>query len=109
MMAEDLRLLKGQEISPGNKVGHKEKNRGSGMRPVPLGGSWEGGKVFAHWEATSLMERSGSTERELQRLRGECDTQIAAGRTERKRDLHRLCHWPVCPSLRCVSASVGKG
>lgn len=65
MMAEDLSHLKGQEISPGNKVGHKEKNRGSGMRPVPLGGSWEGGKVFAHWEATSLMERSGSTEREL--------------------------------------------
>ena len=95
--AEDLKHLKGQERSLRNQVGRQEKKRGSGTGPAHLGGSWKRGKVTALWEAPSLAGGSARTEKELQRLIGECSTRFVAGRTER--DLHGCpCHCPVHPS-----------
>ena len=37
------------------------------MRPVPVGGSCEGGKVLSPWEPPSSAGRSAGTERELER------------------------------------------
>ena len=53
------------------------------MGPVPLGGSCEKGKVPSPREPPSLAGRSARTEREIQRLRGECSSWTAAGKTER--------------------------
>ena len=63
------------------------------MGPAPLGGSCERGKVPSPWELPSPAGRSAGTERELQRLRGECSNQLTAGR--RERDQHTWS-WPPC-------------
>ena len=67
------------------------------MGPVPLGGSCERGKVPSPWEPPSPAGRSARTEREIQRLRGECSNRLAAGRAER--DQHRWS-WPPCCTLQ---------
>ena len=52
------------------------------MGPVPLGGSYEGGKVFTCSETPSLVEMG-----KLQNLRRECGSRCTEGKVERI--LHR--------------------
>ena len=54
-------------------------------------GSCERGKGPSPWESPSPAGRSGRTDRELQRLRGECSSWLTADRAER--DEHRHS-WP---------------
>lgn len=64
------------------------------MGPAPVGRSCEEGKVPSHWEPSSPAGRSAATDRELQRLGGECTSWLAAGRTERHQ--HRQSWLPCC-------------
>lgn len=83
MLAENLRLLKGQENlhATGLKKRETEKESQKGIRtsPAPLEGGCERGKIPVPWEA-SQAERLAGTEAELQSLRGECSSWWAAGR-----------------------------
>ena len=82
-LAEDIIKPKLQERSPHNQEWWKKKKKGIGMGPCTLGKSYERGKVPSPRESPSLVGTWAETERELQRLRGECSTQLAGGRTER--------------------------
>ena len=63
------------------------------MRPMPLGGNYEKGMVPSPWEPPSSSEKSAGTDRELQKLRGECTSRLVSDRAEK--DQHR---WslPTC-------------
>ena len=87
MLAENLRLLKGQEnlhATGLKKKREREKESHKGIRtsPAPLEGGCERGKIPVPWEASSQAERLAGTEAELQSLRGECSSWRAAGRAE---------------------------
>ena len=66
VLAEDLRLLKGQESLHVTRSRRRRKKNWIGWGPGPLGGSYER-KVPAPWEVPSPMGRSTETERKLER------------------------------------------
>ena len=73
----------------------KKIDKGIGMGSVPLGGSYEGGKVSTHSETPSLVglgEASEPQERERQQV---CSRQSAGNFAEISAD--------STPSLRCLS------
>ena len=59
-----------------------QKKNVTGMGHVALGGSCERGNVPPFWEAPSVAGGSARTQRELQRLGGECSGCTVAGGTE---------------------------
>ena len=77
------------------------------MGPVPLGGSSDTGKILSPWEHPSpLRDQLG----QKGSFRGECSSQIAAGRTER--DQHRGSWPPPCtpqPEIHVCWFSQGLG
>ena len=60
----------------------KEEEEENRTGPAPLGGSCQRGKVALPWEAPSPVGRAAGTERELQRLGGQRNSQFAADKTE---------------------------
>ena len=102
--AEDLTYLQGQERSLCNLVGQLERNEsGSGMRPMPLGGSWKRRKVY-----TLESPLTGGRTRQKRSTAGsEESTCSVTGRTEDDPERVRATGH-VC-SLRCASAGTGKG
>lgn len=64
------------------------------MGPVPLGGSYEGGKFPRPWEPPSRARRSPWREVKIQTLRGEHSSWLAASRTEQ--DQHKQSWSPHC-------------
>ena len=70
LKADSPHTKKLQERSPRIWVGRK-KEVGTGSRPS--GRTCERGKVPSPWEPLSLAEMSTRMERELQRLRAECN------------------------------------
>ena len=53
------------------------------MKPAPLREICERRKVPSAWEPPLLAGRSVRTKRELQKLRGKCNSWLVADRTER--------------------------
>ena len=105
MLAENLRLLKGQEnlhaTGLKKRETEKESQKGIRMSPAPLEGGCERGKIPVPWEA-SQAERLAGTEVELQSLRGECSSWWAAGRAGGERHKWSVPP-PCCPQLEvCI-------
>ena len=104
-LAEDLRILEGQEWSPHNWVGgNKKKKKKSGKGPAPLGENYKRGNIPAPWEGSSPVGRSTWIEGELQGLNKRREQQTV------KNNMHRRLTPPHCdPNLRYSSVSGGGG
>lgn len=107
---ETLNSLKEQENLPHkhNRSEQKTKVKGTGLGPVPQGGSCEEEEGSCTLGSPS-RRKSARTEGELQSLSGEYSNWFAAARIER--GLHREGHCPplYTPSLRCVSTGACEG
>ena len=77
------------------------------MGPVTLVGSYETGKVPSPWKAPSLAGRSSKAERELQRLRGEGNSNLIEGVMKKEISTEDPCHFPALHRPKSTSAHGG--
>ena len=80
----------------------KREKKAIRTEPAPLGGICKRRKVPSTWEPPSTAGRSTVKNRELQRLRGECSSWPAVGRTNRLAQMVLATSLAVS-RLKCMS------